>query len=801
MELNTTFPRQKISYKDKDQTWKEDCVKAVISMTMLQSNRRRSTNANKQRNYNLYNGVIDEADFKHVTNPYNLNNMTMPATLQPYDIVSPIFNLLLGEETKRYFNPIVRAVNDDVTSEKDKVQKQMIMELYTKLIQQHLQDEPQQQDPNDKSPQTPEEVAKYMKYQYKDVRESVASHILTYLRKYLRLDQVFQEGWKDALVAGEEIYEVVEISNEPRVLHHNPLEVRFVLPTNTDIIDEADMICVESSKSVSEIIDMHYEDLTPDQIDELEANYGIGSYSGLPILNTNFAESVNSSVRAATTDYLPTSIKLHRVTWKSKKKIGRLTFMDRETGEEQQTIVDETFKIPKGMEGMDLEWFWINEYWEGGRIGNDIYLPIKPKKCQFRSMDNLSSCKSGFVGTVYNATNATSVSLMDRIAPWLYLYLVTWYRTELVIAANQGKIAMIDLSLIPDGWEIEKWMYYATSMKFGFVDSFNESKKGESIGKIAGNLASQNKVLDLETGNSIQHNISLLSFIEEKISQVSGVTPQRMGAISSTELVGNAERSVVQSSTITEKWFDVHNYTKLRVMEAMIEVAKHCWDGKSKKIQYVTDDMATIFLQVDGNEFNNADYGVFITNSNKDLQALEALKSLTQAALQNDKISMSAIIDIYTSESIADTKAAIRRAEEELQQNQQQTQQAKQDHEKQIHDELLAQEQAKMDREDYNKEQDRQVKIQVAEIASFNRVPDQDTAGTGTPDQVEIATHDLKERELAAKERIEYLKIANTQEQNRSQERIANKQAELKQKEIDSRKEIAKIKVVKPKTK
>ena len=132
-------------------------------------------------------------------------------------------------------------------------------------------------------------------------------------------------------------------------------------------------------------------------------------------------------------------------------------------------------------------------------------------------MDNLSACSSGYVGTIYNSNNSTSVSLMDRLVPWVYMYITLWYRLELAIAANQGKIALIDLSLVPDGWEIEKWMYYAQSMKFGFVDSFNEGKKGQSTGKLAGNISTQNKVLDMETGNYIQQHVQLLEFTEQKI--------------------------------------------------------------------------------------------------------------------------------------------------------------------------------------------------------------------------------------------------------------------------------------------
>ena len=182
-----------------------------------------------------------------------------------------------------------------------------------------------------------------------------------------------------------------------------------------------------------------------------------------------------------------------------------------------------------------------------------LYDLIRPRKQQFRSIDNLSECKSGYVGNVCSATNSVSTSLMDRLVPWVYLYMIIWYRTELAMAANIGKIALIDLSLVPDGWEVEKWLYYATAMKIGFVNSFNESnRKFNGTGQ---NMSTQNKELNLETGNYIQQHIGMLEYISQQIEATSGITRQRLGAISTSELVGNTERAVTQSSHITEPYF------------------------------------------------------------------------------------------------------------------------------------------------------------------------------------------------------------------------------------------------------
>lgn len=67
------------------------------------------------------------------------------------------------------------------------------------------------------------------------------------------------------------------------------------------------------------------------------------------------------------------------------------------------------------------------------------------------------------------------------------------------------------------------------------------------------NLVSLTRLqFDLTMANTIDQYINLMDKIESMLSEISGVSKQREGSISSNELVGNVERSVVQSAHITE---------------------------------------------------------------------------------------------------------------------------------------------------------------------------------------------------------------------------------------------------------
>jgi hypothetical protein len=796
-----SFPTQKKSLAEKTEQWRKDCIDGGLAAVGIYDNDRRSSRTNKLRNYNIYNGKLDPQDIEAYCNSISLSSSGYVSTDSPeaYDIWSPIFNLLFGEEGKRPFNFVVRAVNEDAISQKETDHKQKVLTLFQQILQAQVIPEEGQQ-----VPQTPKEIEKYLNMSDPDMRESIATKILTYLKRSLKLDYIFQKGWEDALLAAEEIYCTEIISNEPIVRRCNPIEIFAKPKHNSDLLDDAEVIVEETWMSVSEIVDNFYEDLTPGEIDELEE----GMTSRNTIDEVHFALP-DKQVLFASDPILPLNhhqlydaqgnIRVVRVTWQSRKKVGIFTYID-ELGQPQETMVNEDFKLyPETKQylkqkGIDkpLDWIWINEYWEGWKIGDSIYKNMRPKELQFRRLDNISACKSGYTGTIYNCNNSVSVSLMDRLIPWIYLYLIIWDNTKKAIAKNLGNMAMIDISLIPDGWEPEKFMYYAKEMGFAFVNGYNEGQKGERTGKL--NQSPHSKALSLESGAYINNSIQLLDYIKTQTQELSGVTRQRMGAINNSEQVGNTERAVVQSSHITEKWFQIHNWTKQRVLEQLVDTARHCWKGKNKKLQYVTDDLATIYFSVD-DEINNAEYGVFVSNAAKDIEALDQMKALAQAALQNDQLKFSNIIDIYTSDSIADVKSKIVKTEQDLlafQQQAQEQEMAQREREvqaqQQMHAEVLEDAEKERALKQYISDTTNETKIQVAEINVYARQDELDQDGDGIPDPIEIADISLRERELDASRMTDYLT-------NRVKEKDINKKAELKEREIASKEKIEKLKI------
>ena len=89
--------------------------------------------------------------------------------------------------------------------------------------------------------------------------------------------------------------------------------------------------------------------------------------------------------------------------WKSKRKIKEVKSYDPETGEEEYNFYPETYIINKDL-GEEEKILWIDEAWEGTKIGKDIYLNMRPRLVQYNRLSNPSRCHFGIVGGVYIST-------------------------------------------------------------------------------------------------------------------------------------------------------------------------------------------------------------------------------------------------------------------------------------------------------------------------------------------------------------------------------------------------------------
>ena len=716
------IPRQRLSRSKKTTAWGKSVIDDLERLSDTETYNGRSSRDKKQINYDLFNGIFDISDFEYVVNPYGFKGGEFPATLQHYDIISPKINLLLGEEVRRPFNFRAVSTNQDAISEMEENQKQIIVQSHTDYIMSLAEG----RDPAE-AEQKLAGLEKYLKYSYSDLRERTSNHILEYIIREQSLEYKFNGGFKDALIAGEEIYWTGIVSGEPVCRLCNPLDITIINDPDSDFTEDAMAIIEERWLSVPTIIDEYYQspDFTDKIAKKLESEYGgsnsgFGKDSGITYPSADFIikseDDGGSNTKKKKGQGSDGSIRVVRCEWKSQRKVGFLYIQ--ESGQEVVELVDEKFEIPEDATKDDdgyyhfndarLIWYWISEYWEGTKIGEDVYIDIQPKQNQRRSMDNPSICKSGYVGLIYNARNSVSTSFIDRAKPYQYLNNISHYRLELGMAKDKGKVAVMDVAQIPgsEGWDTDKWMYYLDAMGVMFINSAEEGNRGERAN------FNQFQSIDLGMGNYIATHIGIIESIEQKLGELSGVSRQRMGQVQTSELVGNVERSISQSSAITEVWFYQHNEVKRRVLEAILDTARIAW-RKGKKINFVTDDLSRQMLSI-GDEFANSQYGVFVGNTSKDNKNLAEAKSLLQAGLQGDKIKLSEAVAVLNSDSLVDIRKQLEYSEDKSAQQRQQSEQAALKSQENMAAQAQQVEQAKMQQEDMLNKRDNDTKLQIA---------------------------------------------------------------------------------------
>lgn len=766
---NATFPQQKLPLSKKNEDWQHSCVNYIIGEGNIVSGGRQNTQFGElQTYYNLYNSIFDEKDFKRITNPFKVDD-GFPATPQDFNIIRPKIDLLIGEETKRPMNfRVVRTSQEAVSDLMDK-EKEMLMQYMMSAIMAKMDPEQQQQfqqQLQNGEIMPPEQIAKYMDSTYKDVVENTAYHTLSYLREKLNIDNEFIKGWKDALISGNEIYYVGVQNDEPYMERVNPLFFSYDKSPDLEFIEDGSWCCRKMRLPVAEVYDRYYN-----KLDEKDLNKLNEMLTGKPMGDMREGDPVDTGGGIQMHIYDNPEfdqksrycINVWHCCWKSFKKIFYVTYMD-ETGTPQVQIADESYK--KIGNELSVEPDWIVEVWEGYRAGSDLYFGIQPIEYQHVSIDNPNSQKLPYCGCVYSNTNSKPRSLVSILKPLQYMYIVLWYRLELAIARDKGKVVNMDITQIPKSMNItpERWMHYLSSVGVNFINPYEE---GWNVpGREGGKPATFNQItaLDLTMSNVISEYIQLMDKIEQLAGTISGITEQRQGAISSSELVGNVERSVVQSSHITEPLFWAHAQCKRHVLNMLLNTAKGAWQqtGK-KKLSYIFDNGERAFLDI-ADKFYYEDMDVFVSDTSKDLENIQKLQQLIQPAMQNGASLLEAA-EILTNDNfniIKQKLAAMQKRQEEQAQQQQQAEAQAQQQLQQMQNEAKQQElmlqEAQMDLDRYKIDQDNATKITVAEISAYRGTEDKDANQNGIPDPMEIAkdaTAQMKIREDAYSKRYE----------------------------------------------
>jgi hypothetical protein len=769
-----SFPFQKRSRNQKTKKYYEECLDAADTIVGFDiDSGLRASMAEKLSNVNLINNIVDPAEVSAVINPYHIE-AKFDNTYKNYPLLNSYMAVLLGEEREAKFNPLVTMSNPDLVNVKLEEMSALINEsILSMVVSKDFSEE--------EAAKAIQSQAKWMKFNYRDRRELMASQIIQYGYHNQNMKETFSKCFEDLLVAGEEIVVCEIAGGEPIMRKANPLSLFTIRSGNTYRIEDSDIIIELSFVPIGQIIDEFHDELTDAQIKKLEDGYSYTNSASGRIFNRSLknvdidltswinqqggigkvvtANNNESSFFGGSFDTYGNVRKL-RLLWRGMRKVGILPFVD-ENGDIQKTYVDEDYPLDD-IESDNIKWIWIGEWNEATKVADDIYLKMGPRAVQFRSMDNPSKCYPGVVGNIFNTNDSKSLSFVSLGKQYQLMYNFFMHKLWEELKTYKGKIARLSTSMIPSNFTMDQFLFYLDQMKIVFEDEFNEGQKGAALGKLVGNMNRGSGTVEIGDAQVITNLMNILTFIENRIQDIVGITPQRKGAVESRETVGGVERSVKQSSLNTAKYFSIHEDFVNRAINAYIETCKVAWKDQSFKRQFILSDGSQAVLDFDSQSFCETEYGIYSTNASIDKDMMNTLKSLVQPFMQNAG-TISMVMELYRTQDPAALQRKFEAFEDQIRQEQSAAQRATLEQQAQAA-------QAEQAMRKYEIDSRNETAIKVAYIKQEGRNNDTEVE---QPEE-----DDSKDQDIALKKEA----LSETKRSNLKKEQQKDKEIEIKRK-------------------
>jgi hypothetical protein len=777
------FPDQFKTEKEKaDESWIKNTMDYFANKAYAEYIKNKETFV---KNYDLLKGILRPEDFYQEPDVKSFTDLMtadlgLPAYVKMYSIITTPVNELVGEISKRPDLFKVKAFDDDSKSEELEFKTNILNEYVINQARQKIMEKMDMQGEEMEEEQINQLTMEQVKDSidsYTSVAEKWANHVLTCMKVEFNLKEKSEDTFRDMLISAREFYHIYEDNSKLgfNIEVANPKNTWFLTTPDRKWISDptgraqgAYAAGTVQVMELSEIIESIPE-LTKEEIDHLRSSlqdYGLINVRESNLGNPNVSPGIDSvtydtfdplvlqtrmiieSEMKENNDGLQDFLGLTsnvssfgykyvvvRAYWISKRKIGKVVYID-EMGNEQSLLVDENYKSGTLPTQQSLEWGWINEWYQGIKIGPDIY-HIKP----FRL---LNYCP--IIGTTYEVKNTEAKSLVDLMKPFQVLYNVCMNQLYKLLEKEVGKVYLTSIRHIPtpkDGDAqdaLDQWEMEARNRGIVFIDDSPENLKSPSS-------FNQFRDIDLTRTQEIQSRYTLAQQLKNECWELVGMSRQRLGSITASESATGTNAAIQQSYSQTEPLFVAHDYVLGQLYQAIIDASLYTQSSKPQStLSYITSEGESAFVQVNGTDLKFRDLKVFPTNRPEDTKMFEEIRALSQAVLQNGG-SLYDIIELYSTKSIREMKKTFKdlkdrqqqMQDQQMQQQQQQIDQQKEIAQAQIEQAQL-QKQQDIENENYQNELDRLNKKEIAIIAAESKTMLSDTDSNNVPDVLEIST-------------------------------------------------------------
>lgn len=752
--------KQKIKTNEKTKKWFRECVKEGIKETLNSEYKIKPKDSEYKVWDDLYHGRSDSKDVKGFFDTLGIQKAKFNPSFKQLSSVYDRVELLHGEYLKRFTDYEVAVLDEYGINLKLKEKKKKAKEFFMEYLDGMEDDEMNKR------------IKEFDAAKYRSEEEKAAYKLLELLKRNNNFETIQHEGFREAIKDATSLFKIDIIRNNVVVRKCDPTSTYLHRTGNSYKASDAEMIAEVRYLSPVKIVELYSEHLKDKQVEAIyEGNASMLTQNGDSpeyVLSKQVrAEKAKQDLVFEHSDdadlFLSSdggnhdikddegNIRIIQFSWKGfrlvhkrKRYVNGKPFFDY-VGEYYEANEDE---------GETLEKLWIPEWHSGVLIGDDLVVDAKVNEIQYRSKYDPTICKSGYAGGYFNVGNNRALSLVGRAAPIMYMQDLIFAKVEDLIAKNIGKVIEIDISRKPKDWTVKKWLYYLKHHNIYVVNYLNESDKGYSMGKMAGMYNQGNKAVDMETGGSISYYIDLYMLLDRMLAKTTGITDQRLGGVDYKEPVTTVEGSKVQSSHITEFWFQRYEEFMLEVNSLILNAGNILID-ENKVIQGVLSDATFSILKAKGKDSSYIDLGIFPISSRDRAEFKDIIEQAAINAIPNGTMTIDQLANVLLSKGSRDMQDKLnkyleenrdeqRKAAEQQQQAEMQSNQAERDFEM---EKMQIEQKHEMEMEVFKQEMELQkLKIKM----DYERENKKEESKKGLSPDLERR---IKEKELEIKER------------------------------------------------
>lgn len=810
--IDDILPFQMLTLEEKTADW----IKAVADYyeTAGWSNVERRA-PKIQRNYWMRYGKLNPSDYiinPTLNDYYQAVGWVVPPESQSpleqfYPLAPNFIDVMRGEFIKRDNTWTVEAIDPMSVSEAFSFKKQQFEEILLQVAllekQQALErigvteaSDPQQYQKQLEALQKRMTEVEFASRNFRTVGQKWAEKVLKIHEKRFALHEIEPDGFESGLITDREFWHIdlldddfkIELLNPKWCDYHKGPNVKYVSDGDyflwfdfmsagdivnkfgrrmkeEDILKLKDIYVKTSNIIVPDYLKSHqgsYYDLSkpwtqateldPKMNDALLGKELVYNFMRSPNFDHNMEVDILNPIWGRRITGHPQMFRVMRLYWRSLKRIGWLTKINRDGSRMQPDWVDENFKVTVEPEydksivkeetkdnllyGEHVDWTWVPEWRHVMKISpnqkhtfwlnshnslESIYIDGGPVKFQFKGRNNPFDALPPVEGCEYSYLNTEPHSLIDRLKPLQIIYNICMNKVPKKFLKDMGNKVAIDRRILntnnlsSDTPTVDPVKAYEEQLMESDILTYSISRDAlEGAGQPA-----LPQVIPLSTVEEAQMYFQLGQMIKIEAGELIGITRNRLGQNKASDTATGINQGITYSENQTEKYYEQHANLMQRFRQRMLDAAQYysTFHESSREV-YMNEKEENVFLDIDGMENLLPHYNIHLTSRANVRAALQTIAQFLQNENTLD-ILPSAKISALVEQSVPKLMELIRAGEIEALQREQ----SQRDHEQQLKQmEIQAQENALQQEQAFKADQaekDRQKDIEVANIRAL----------------------------------------------------------------------------------